>query len=141
VPDLLDKRLIFVTGKGGVGKSTVAITLGLLAARRGLRTIVAEVARQDRVAHAFGHDDSHFREVELAPSLFTISIDPQQALEEYLAFQLRIKPLADLLSSSRMFQYFAAATPGLSELVTIGKVWELAQLERRTRGASTITRS
>jgi anion-transporting ArsA/GET3 family ATPase len=134
--ELLDKRLIFVTGKGGTGKSTVAIALGLLAARRGLRTIVAEVAEQDRVARAFGHADSHFREVELASNLFTISIDPQHAIEEYLSLQVRVKPLADLVSGNRMFQYFAAATPGLSELVTIGKVWELAQLQRRTRGAA-----
>ena len=134
--DLLDKRIIFVTGKGGTGKSTVAIALGLLAARRGLRTIVAEVAEQDRVARVFGHEDSHFREVELAPNLFTISIDPQHAIEEYLSLQIKVKPLADLLSSSRMFHYLADATPGLSELVTIGKVWELAQLQRRTRGAA-----
>jgi anion-transporting ArsA/GET3 family ATPase len=133
VAPLLDKRLVFVTGKGGVGKSTVAVALGLLAARRGLRTIVAEVAHQDRVARVFGRDDSHFREVELAEGLYTISIDPQHAIEEYLRLQLPVKALADLLSSSRMFQYFAAATPGMSELVTIGKVWELAQLERRTR--------
>ena len=133
---LLDKRLIFVTGKGGTGKSTVAIALGLLAARRGLRTIVAEVAEQNRVARVFGHADSHFREVELAPNLFTISIDPRHAIEEYLAIQVRVKALADLVSSNRMFQYLAAATPGLSELVTTGKVWELAQLQRRTRGAA-----
>ena len=133
--ELLDKRIIFVTGKGGTGKSTVAIALGLLAARRGLRTIVAEVAEQDRVARVFGHEDSHFREVELASNLFTISIDPQHAIEEYLSLQIKVKPLADLVSSSRMFQYLAAATPGLSELVTIGKVWELAKLQRRTHGA------
>jgi anion-transporting ArsA/GET3 family ATPase len=136
VTALLDKRLVFVTGKGGVGKSTVAVALGLLAARRGLRTIVAEVAHQDRVAKVFGRDDSHFREVELAAGLYTISIDPQHAIEEYLRLQLPVKALADLLSGSRMFQYFAAATPGMSELVTIGKVWELAQLERRTRNAA-----
>jgi anion-transporting ArsA/GET3 family ATPase len=136
VAALLDKRLVFVTGKGGVGKSTVALALGLLAARRGLRTIVAEVAHQDRVARVFGRDDSHFREVELADDLYTISIDPQHAIEEYLRLQLPVRALADVLSGSRMFQYFAAATPGMSELVTIGKVWELAQLERRTRDAA-----
>jgi anion-transporting ArsA/GET3 family ATPase len=133
---LLDKRLVFVIGKGGVGKSTVAVALGLLAARRGLRTIVAEVAHQDRVARVFGRDDSHFREVELVEGLYTISIDPQHAIDEYLRLQLPVRTLADLLSGSRMFQYFAAATPGMSELVTIGKVWELAQLERRTRHAA-----
>jgi anion-transporting ArsA/GET3 family ATPase len=136
VAPLLDKRLVFVTGKGGVGKSTVAVALGLLAARRGLRTIVAEVAHQDRVARVFGRDDSHFREVELAERLYTISIDPQHAIEEYLRLQLPVRALADLLSGSRMFQYFAAATPGMSELVTMGKVWELAQLQRRAHAAA-----
>jgi anion-transporting ArsA/GET3 family ATPase len=133
--DLLDKRLLFVTGKGGVGKSTVAAALGLAAARRGRRTILAEVSYQDRIARAFHGEDSHFREVEIAPDMWTISIDPQHALEEYLRIQIRVKPMADLLSGSRMFQYFAVATPGMSELVTMGKVWELAQSPRRTKGA------
>ncbi len=132
--DLLDKRLLFVTGKGGVGKSTVAAALGMVAARQGRRTIVVEVAHQDRIARAFHGEDSHFREVELAGGLWTISIDPQQALDEYLHMQIRVKPLADLVSGSRMFGYFAVATPGMSELVTMGKIWELAQLQRRTRG-------
>ena len=136
MPGLLDKRLIFVTGKGGVGKSTVAAALGMVAARAGRRTIVAEVADQDRVARAFTDEDSHFHEVRLADGLYTISIDPRHALEEYLQLQVRVKALADVLTSSRMFQYFAAATPGMSELVTIGKIWELAQLERKTKGGS-----
>src|SRR5947209_828484 len=73
VPALLDKRLLFVTGKGGVGKSTVATALGLLAARHGLRTIVAELASQERLQGLFSEDErEHFREVELAPALFTI---------------------------------------------------------------------
>src|SRR3954453_709250 len=134
--DLLDKRLIFVTGKGGVGKSTVSAALGLAAARRGRRTIVAEVSYQDRIARAFGASDSHFTEVEVRDGLWTISLDPQHALEEYLRIQIRVKPMADLLSGSRMFQYFAVATPGMSELVTMGKVWELVQPERRTKNAS-----
>ena len=134
--DLLDKRLLFVTGKGGVGKSTVAAALGLAAARRGRRTIVAEVSHQDRIARAFDGQDSHFTEVELTDGLWTISLDPQHALEEYLRIQIRVRPMADLLSGSRMFQYFAVATPGMSELVTMGKVWELTRPERRTKGAS-----
>ena len=136
MPGLLDKRLVFVTGKGGVGKSTVAAALGLAAARRGRRAIVAEVAYQDRIARAFDGEDSHFREVELGDGLWTISIDPRHALEEYLRMQLPVRALADLLGGSRMFQYFAVATPGMSELVTMGKVWELAQHPRRVKGAS-----
>ena len=133
---LLDKRLVFVTGKGGVGRSTVAAALGLAAARAGRRTLVVELAYQDRLARAFGVEDSHFREAPVRDGLFTISLDPQHALEEYLRIQLRVKPLADLLFSSRMFQYLAVATPGLAEMVTMGKVWELAQPRRRVKGAA-----
>ena len=135
VPPLLDKRLLFVTGKGGVGKSTVATALGLVAARRGLRTIVAELASQERVQGLFGENErEQFRELELAPRLFTISIDPQQAMEEYL--RVKAGTLGQALGASRLFQAFAMATPGMRELLSIGKVWELAQLHRRTRGGA-----
>ena len=125
---------MFVTGKGGVGKSTVAIALGLLAARQGLRTIVAELASQNRIQGLFDTEREQFREKELEPGLFTISIDPQQAMEEYL--RVKAGTLGQALGSSRLFQAFAMATPGMRELLSIGKVWELAQLDRRTRGAA-----
>ena len=134
VSGLLDKRLIFVTGKGGVGKSTVAIALGMLAARHGLRTIVAELSSQERIQRAFDRAVGQFHEAELEPGLFTISIDPQHAMEEYL--KIKVGPLGHALSSSRLFHAFAMATPGMRELLSIGKVWELAQLERQTRGAA-----
>jgi len=133
---LLDHRLLVVSGKGGVGKTTVAAALGLVAARAGKRTIVAEVARRGDVASAFDRDGSApFEEIELADGLFHISIDPQDALEEYLRDQLPRGPVADLLARSRVFALLAAATPGMRELLTVGKLWELAQLERRTPGA------
>ncbi len=131
---LLDRRLIFVTGKGGVGKSTVATALGLVAARAGLRTVVAELSAQEHVQRAFQHEAAQFKEVELAPGLFTISIDPQNAMEEYL--RLKVGTLGHALSASRMFHAFAMATPGMRELLSMGKVWELAQLQRQTRGAA-----
>ena len=131
--ELFEHRLIFVTGKGGVGKSTVSTALGLLAARRGLRTIVAELAGQRRVGEVFDTAVEPFSEVELAPGLSTISIEPQHAMEEYL--KLKTGALGSVLSQSRLFGAFAMATPGMRELLSIGKVWELAQFERRTRDA------
>ena len=131
--DILDKRLIFVTGKGGVGKSTVAAALGVAAARRGKRTIVCEVAQQERMSAVFHREGVGYRETEIADNLYAFSVDPQRALEEYLLQQIRIKPVYDLMFKNRIFTYFAAATPGLRELVTVGKVWELAQLDRRVK--------
>src|SRR3954470_5120030 len=131
------KPLLVVTGKGGVGKSTVAAALGMAAAARGLRTIVAEVAARDDVSRALdvgAGPAGTFVETELGEGLHHISIDPESALEEYVKDQLP-RGVADLLASSRMFSYLVAATPGLRELLTVGKVWELAQPDRRTPGA------
>jgi len=136
VGGVLDKELVVVTGKGGVGKSTVAAAIGLAAARRGMRTIVAEVAARDDVTRALADEQAvPFVERELAPGLHHISIEPELAMQEYLVDQLPVRALADVLVASRVFTYLAAATPGLRELLTIGKVWELAQPDRRTPGA------
>jgi anion-transporting ArsA/GET3 family ATPase len=135
VKDLLDKRLVVVTGKGGVGKSTVALALGMKAAERGRRTIVCEVASQERISHAFHHVSVGFKETELQPNLYAISIDPDEAMREYVLLSLKVKAMRDLLFRSKLFTYLAAATPGLRELVTIGKVWELALDQRKVKSA------
>lgn len=122
MPSLLDHRLVIVTGKGGVGKSTVAAALALAAVRDGRSVIVAEVGRRADVAHtvrAAGADH--------------ISIDPQEAMESYLSDQLPSRAFAEVLTRSRLFSYLAAATPGMGELLSIGQVWDLAQDVRRTR--------
>jgi anion-transporting ArsA/GET3 family ATPase len=133
VPEPLDKRLLFVTGKGGVGKSTVALALGIAAAERGKRTIVCEVGAAEHASRVFRRSEIGFHEVELADNLWTISIDPDDSMREYLLIQLKVRAMGDLLTRSRIFTYLAAATPGLKELVTIGKIWELAQPDRRVK--------
>jgi anion-transporting ArsA/GET3 family ATPase len=121
VSSLLDKRLILVTGKGGAGKTTVAASLGLAAARLGKRVVVCEVGGQERASR-------------LVPELTTVSVDPDEAKREWLRYQLKSRTLAGVLGGSTLFQYLTAAAPGLTELVTMGKVWDLAQLEPRTGG-------
>jgi anion-transporting ArsA/GET3 family ATPase len=128
---LLERTMLYVTGKGGVGKTTVAAALGLAAAGRGRRTIVCEVAEQDRVSRAFAREGVRpEQEVQLADNLWAITIDPTAALREWLARQLGGGPAMRLLTGSSAFQHFVAAAPGAKELITIAKVWELAQLER-----------
>jgi anion-transporting ArsA/GET3 family ATPase len=133
MPGLLDKRLVIVTGKGGVGKSTVALAMGLAAAAEGRRTIVCEVSAQEHTSHVFNRAEVGFHEVEMTENLWAISIDPDHALREYLLLQLRVRAMRDLLYRSRIFGYLAAATPGLRELVTIGKIWEVALPDRKVK--------
>lgn len=133
--NLFDKRLLVVTGKGGVGKTTVSLSLGVAAANAGKRAIVCEVASQEKTSTLFGRSPIGFQEVELRRNLWAISIDPDQSMREYLELQLRVKAMGDMLHRSKIFSYLAAATPGLRELVTIGKVYELAREQRMTKKA------
>jgi anion-transporting ArsA/GET3 family ATPase len=133
MPELLDKRLVFVTGKGGVGKTTVAVALGLRAAEEGKRTIVCEVSSQETTSRIFDHTEVGFHEVEMEENLWSISIDPDESMREYVLLQLKVRAMRDMLFRSRIFNYLAAATPGLKELVTIGKIWELSQPDRRVK--------
>jgi anion-transporting ArsA/GET3 family ATPase len=130
---LLDRRLLVVTGKGGVGKTTVTAALGMIASRRGRRVILCEVGGQSQLPALLGEAEPG-TERRRAAGLATISIDPDSARREYLQRQLHSGALAGILGQSRVFQLLAAAAPGLAELLTIGKVWDLAQFERHTDG-------
>ena len=132
---LLDRNVVYVTGKGGVGRSTVVAALGLAAAQRDRRTVICEVSEQDRLSRMFSREGVGGEETELAENLWGVTIDPQQTLEEWLAKQVS-GALVRLLTQSSAFQYFFAAAPGARELATVVRVWELAQPERWKRGAA-----
>ena len=132
---VLERELLFVTGKGGVGKTTLAAALGLLAAERGLRTIVVELGDQGRLPSLFGLPSREPGvEVLLGERIWSISIDPDRALLEWLQ-QLGGRVSGRMLASSGTFQYFAAAAPGAKELISMVKIWELTQGERWQRRA------
>jgi anion-transporting ArsA/GET3 family ATPase len=134
---LLHRKLLVLTGKGGVGKTTVSAALGLIAADRGLRTIVVELGEQRRLAEMFGlvagdgaRDPG--AEVALRENLWSISIDPDRALLEWLQ-SLGGRVSGRVLASSGTFQYFAAAAPGAKELISMVTIWKLTE-GRRGRG-------
>jgi anion-transporting ArsA/GET3 family ATPase len=124
---LLDRRLVVVTGKGGVGKSTVAAALALAASRRGQRVIVVELARRNDVRRALtgATNGGDYVERRLAPGVDHLSVDPRRAVVEYVRRQLP-RPAAALLLAGGTFELMTAATPGLAELVSVGKSWALA---------------
>ena len=127
---LLERKLLVVAGKGGVGRTTIASAIGLLAADRGLRTLVVEVAHQDRLPELFGlAAQGPGIETELREGLWSLSLDADRALLEWLQ-ALGGRVSGRLLASSSTFQYFTAAAPGAKELVSMVKIWELTQSRR-----------
>jgi len=125
---ILERDLVYVTGKGGVGRSTVCGALGLAGAALGRRTIVCEVAEQDRLSRAFGRPPRlGDEEGRLADGVWGVSIDPQAALRTWLSNQLGSRTLSRLLFESDAFSYFAAAAPGAREIATLGRAGALAE--------------
>ena len=120
--DLLDRRLIFVTGKGGVGKTSIAAALGQLAASRGKRTLLCEVDAKGDLAGAFETGPTEFREREIAPGLWAMSMDTEASLKEYLRLQLRLPLLARMGPLARTFDFVANAAPGVKEILVVGKL-------------------
>ncbi len=131
---VLDRKLLVVTGKGGVGKTTIAAALGLLAARGGRRAIVVEVGEESRLPGLFGIAPPRVGvETQLQERLSSISIDPDRALLEWLQ-ALGGRVPGRVLASSGTFQYFAAAAPGAKELVAMVKIWQLTRQRSRSGG-------
>jgi anion-transporting ArsA/GET3 family ATPase len=122
VGDLLDRRLILVTGKGGVGKTTVAAALALLGAQRGKRTLACEVDAKGDLAKVFETGPTSFAEREVQPRLFAMTMDTEASLKEYLALQLHLPIAARIGPLARMFDFVATAAPGVREILTIGKL-------------------
>jgi anion-transporting ArsA/GET3 family ATPase len=142
---ILERKLVVVTGKGGVGKTTIAAALGLAAAERGLRTIVVELGDQRRLRALLADDAKrkHERpptesdagaETALGENLWSVTIDPDRALMEWLQ-SLGGRVPGRVLAHSGTFQYFAAAAPGAKELVSMVKIWELTRDDRWRRRA------
>ena len=121
-PALLDLRLVFVTGKGGVGKTTVAAGLAQLAAEHGKRVLVCEADAKGDVTGLFEAPPTDFTPREISPGIWSMSMDTEASLREYLKLHLRIPIMGRIGPLAKAFDFVATAAPGVREILTVGKL-------------------
>jgi anion-transporting ArsA/GET3 family ATPase len=127
-PDLLDRRCLFFTGKGGVGKSTMAAATAVLAANLGRRVLLIEVDAKGDVPAQFEQRAVGFTPREVYPGVLALAMDTEASLREYLKVNLRVPVLGRLGPLARVLDFVAEAAPGVKEILTIGKIaWEIRE--------------
>jgi hypothetical protein len=124
---------VIVTGKGGVGKSSVTAALALLAARAGKRVLVCEVNAQERVAPLLGAPPSGTASGQIRPGLFTVDVTPASAMREYGLLVLKFRALYEAVFENRLVRHFLKVVPSLGELVMLGKILHEARAEAHGR--------
>ena len=128
---LVARRLVVLTGKGGVGKSVVGAALALAARDRGKRVLLVEVAAPLQAARRLGGPASRGRETEALPGLFALNLDPQAVMDEYVRHMVRLDMVARRVLRSPIYHRFFAAAPGLKELMVLGKIMVLEEARKR----------
>lgn len=130
IKDLLTKRLVLVSGKGGVGKTTVAVLLAQIAAKLGKKTLIVEMNSSDRVAPLFGLTSIGHKETSVAPNIAAINLNPKQCFEEYVLKHIRFKSIYKTFFNNTFVSNFLDAVPGLNDALMLGKIYELEQMQQ-----------
>jgi anion-transporting ArsA/GET3 family ATPase len=125
---VFSKKLVLVTGKGGVGKSLVTACLGLIAANRGLKTLVIERSEQEQLSELFGLSSVGHRETKIMDNLSCINLDQTKCFEEYVVKQLGQKKLFEKVFSHNIVKTFLNTIPGLGESMLLGRMFYTCEL-------------
>lgn len=119
---ILDRRLLFVSGKGGVGKTVTAAALALFAFRRRKRVLVVELSPYGRMRELLGGPVPGPEPAEIQPHLELVRIEPRRALEDFLQGILPVRALRQRLLQSHSFSILTAAAPGIEEFLALAKI-------------------
>ncbi|HEY3349719.1 MAG TPA: ArsA-related P-loop ATPase [Thermoanaerobaculia bacterium] len=130
--DLASRTLLVVAGKGGVGKTAVASALAALAARRGRSVLLVSTDGRGDAAALFGREDRGYVEAPLDENLRTLTTDFDALLTDFVRAVSPVRILGDRMLAVPAFRFFTRATPGLPDLLLLGKIREVLKRTRAT---------
>ncbi|MCA9564697.1 MAG: ArsA family ATPase [Myxococcales bacterium] len=126
---LLSRELLFFTGKGGVGKTTIAVAFAKRAVELGKRVLLCEVAAGSSIGHMLGKPDIGFEPVEVFPNLHVTVCEPRQSLISFLSRFVKVRRLAKAMVTNRVTSRFFEAAPAVLETVVLERIgWFLRQM-------------
>lgn len=139
---VLDRRLLFVTGKGGVGKTSVSAAIAAQAASQGKRVLVCEVDGKGDVSGFFEAAPTRFDPREIQTGVSAMTMDTEAALDEYLRIYLKVPFVGRIGPVAKALDFLATAAPGVKEILIIGKIcyevrerrWDLVVVDAPASG-------
>ena len=134
IDEFLEPKILIVSGKGGVGKTTIAAAIALVATRNGRKVCIAEVDRKGTLPSLFGGPQLTYEPAELLPDLWGLNIVPEDSLAEYLQVQYHMRRISKVFTSTHFVDFITTAAPGLKDILVLGKIWYLEQ----NRGGGTL---
>lgn len=129
----IKQKLIFVTGKGGVGRTTIAASLGLAFAEQGENTLLVQWSFRDFISPLFGVAPAGHKQEALRENLSVMNFNPSEAMREYFVDHLNMKLLYTLVLQNQQVQKLLQSAPGLEELFFVGRLFWLAELAEEER--------
>ncbi|MFW6333176.1 MAG: ArsA-related P-loop ATPase [Thermodesulfobacteriota bacterium] len=125
--NLLDRRIIFLMGKGGSGRTTLSAALAIAAARQNRTALILEAGDEDAVGPLFDTDSLEREPREIAPGIWGGRIDTRSVLTDYVHQFVGFPFVADTITRAELFEHIADGTPGLRELMVLGQIWRWEQ--------------
>ncbi|MCR9159881.1 MAG: ArsA-related P-loop ATPase [Nannocystaceae bacterium] len=124
--DLSRRRLVVVSGKGGVGRTTLAALLGVALSARGKRVLVATTGHDDRLAWMLGAEALSDARQQVGDSLWVQRLVPQTCIREYGGMVIHSQRVSSAVFDNTVVRRLMRAIPGLDDFSLLGKAWHEA---------------
>jgi anion-transporting ArsA/GET3 family ATPase len=124
---LARRQMVVVTGKGGVGKTTVAAVLARSLAARGRKVLLLDVDPRESLHHLLDVPPSGGEVVTVAPRLQLQHLEPRRLLDDLVREKLKVGILVRRVLASPVHQHFTEGAPGLKETAVFGRSLRLIE--------------